>query len=74
MSMNELKEYAACLAESLSYLNERVAPRQRPTITTNMGFSKKKCKSCERFMGCQAALYRNPQDNACKSYKPKKKR
>ena len=40
----------------------------------SMGFSAKKCKSCERFKGCQAALNRKPQDNACKSYKPKKRR
>ena len=49
MSMNELKEYAAYLAESLSYLNERVSEWQRPTRTTNMGFSAKKCKSCHKL-------------------------
>lgn len=72
--MSEIKEYAVCLAESLSYLNERVAPRQRPTRTTNMGFSKKKCKSCKAFEHCQATKNRNPQGNACNSYKPKKRR
>lgn len=71
--MNGLKEYAACLAESLAYLNERVAERQRPTRTINMGFNPKKCKSCKDFEHCQMALNRKPMDNACREYKPKKR-
>lgn len=74
MSMNKLKEYAACLAESLAFLNERVAERQRPTRTINMGFSQKKCKSCRNFDGCHRALNIKPQDNACREYKQKKRR
>ena len=72
--MNELKEYATCLAESLAYLNERVAARQRPTRTINMGVNPKKCKSCKDFAHCQMALNKKQQDNACREYKPKKKR
>lgn len=73
MSMNELKEYAACLAESLAFLNERVAERQRPTRTISMGINPKKCKSCRNFDGCQRALNRKPMDNACREYKKKRR-
>ena len=72
--MNGLKEYAACLAESLAYLNERVAVRQRPIHTTSMGINPKKCKSCKDFEHCQMALNKKQQDNACREYKPKKRR
>lgn len=72
MSMSGLKEYAACLAESLSYLNKMVAARQRPTRTKNMGVNPKKCKSCEDFEHCHRALNKKPMDNACREYKKRK--
>lgn len=69
--MSKYKDYISDLATTFEYLNNKIVAQRNHT--TNMGFHKKKCKSCRNFINCQKALNRSPMHDACREYIKKKK-
>lgn len=69
--MKKYINYAKTLTELVGSLGLDAAKKES---VGSMGFSQKKCKSCKDFEHCQMALNRKPTNNACREYKPNKRK
>ena len=69
--MKKYINYAKTLTELMGSLGYGATKREN---VGSMGFNAKKCKSCKDFTHCHMALNIKPTDNACREYKPKKRR
>lgn len=73
MSLKKLALYSAAL-DMMRLANGLDVPISKPRIDIKTyGTNPKKCKSCVSFIWCKQSRNIRPKDNACSSYKCKKK-